>query len=430
MRTPRRRTIGVAVGVALLWGCGRAEPPEKPPTPVTVQAVQGYAGSGGLRYSANIQPYVEVELAFKVGGYVREILQVRGADARLRDVQEGDRVAKGTVVARIRESDYVARVEQAISQQTEAEKSKDLAVSQLAEAQAARQQAASQLAEAQAAYEKAGLDMERAKNLYGTQSLTKVDYDAAKARFDETRARVDAAKAQIGAAEARERAAQDQIGVAQARIGAAKASVDQAEIQLGDTSLRVPIDALILKRSVEAGNFAQPGKVAFVLVDISSVKVVFGAPDVVLPNLALGGLLMITAEAVPGVEFRGRITRISPSADPRSRVFEVEVTVPNPGYRLKVGLIASLQLGATRPAAPVPVVPLSAIVRPKQDPGGYAVVLVEEQAGKQVARVRSITVGETYGNLIGVTQGVKVGERVIVTGASLVNDGEPVRVIP
>jgi RND family efflux transporter MFP subunit len=338
--------------------------------------------------------------------------------------------SRSAVLAQVRESDYVAQLDQARGRLAEAQQARDSAVSQLAEARAARQRAISQLAVAQAAYEKASLDMERARNLYGTQSLTKVDYDQAKAQFDETRAQMDVAKAQIAAAEASEQTAQSQIGVAAGRIATAKAGVDHGEIQLGDTALTAPMDALILKRNVEAGDFAQPGKVGFVLADVSSAKVVFGVPDVVLPSLAPGSLQTITAEAVPGVEFRGQITRVAPSADVKSRTFDVEVTVPNSGYRLKVGLIASIQLGAARPAAPVPVVPLNAIVRPKQDPAGYAVVVVEEQAGKPVARVRPITLGETYGNLIGVTQGVKVGERVVVTGATQVGDGDPVRVIP
>jgi len=430
MRWVDRFALPAVILAGLSANCGSHEAVQLPPTPVSVRTVEAYAGKPGLRYSANIQPYVQVELAFKSGGYVRAILQVRGSDGRLRDVQEGDRVAKGAVLAQVRESDYVARLNQAKGQLAEAQQARDSAVSQLAEAQAARQEALSRLAQAQAAHEKASLDMERARNLYGTQSLTKVDYDSAKARFDETAAQVDATKAQIAVAEARERTAQSQIGAAEGRIAAAKAAADQGEIQLGDTGLAAPLDALILKRNVEAGDFAQPGKVGFVLADVSSVKVAFGVPDLVLPSLALGSLQTITAEAFPGVEFRGQITRVSPSADPKSRVFEVEVTVPNPGYRLKVGLIASLQLGTARPAAAVPVVPLSAIVRPGQDPAGYAVVLVEEQAGKTVARVRPVTLGETYGNLIGVSRGVKVGDRVVVTGATLVGDGEPVRVVP
>lgn len=430
MKRVDRFTFLVVILVGLSAGCGSQETAPPSPTPVTVRAVEAYTGNPGLRYSGNIQPYAQVELAFKSGGYVRAILQMRGVDGRMRDVQEGDRAAKGAVLAQVRESDYVAQMDQARGQLAEAQQARGSAVSQLAEARAARQRAISQLAVAQAAHEKASLDMERARNLYGTQSLTKVDYDQAKAQFDGTRAQVDVAKAQITAAEAGEQTAQSQIGIAEGRIAAAKAGVDHSEIQLGDTALTAPMDALVLKRNVEAGDFAQPGRVGFVLADVSSAKVVFGVPDVILPSLAPGSLQTITAEAVPGVEFRGQITRVAPSADTKSRTFDVEVTVPNPGYRLKVGVIASLQLGASRPAAPVPVVPLSAIVRPKQDPAGYAVVVVEEQAGKPVARVRPITLGETFGNLIGVTQGVKVGERVVVTGATQVRDGDPVRVIP
>ena len=430
MKRVDRFTLLALTLAGLSAGCGSHETAPPSPTPVSVQAVEAYTGSPGLRYSANIQPYAQVDLAFKSGGYIRAILQMRGVDGRMRDVQEGDRVAKGTVLAQVRESDYVAQLGQARGQLAEAQQSRDSAVSQLAEARAARQRTISQLAAAQVAHEKASLDMERAKNLYDTQSLTKVDYDQAKAQYDGTGAQVDVAKAQIAAAEAGEQTAQSQIGVAEGRISAAKAGVDHGEIQLGDTALTAPIDALILKRDVEAGDFAQPGKVGFVLADVSSVKVVFGVPDVILPSLVLGSLQTITAEAVPGVEFRGQITRVAPSADAKSRTFDVEVTVPNPTYRLKVGLIASFQLGVSRPAAPVPVVPLSAIVRPKQDPAGYAVVVVEEQAGRPVARVRPITLGETYGNLIGVTQGVKVGERVVVTGTTQVGDGDPVRVIP
>ena len=57
--------------------------------------------------------------------------------------------------------------------------------------------------------------------------------------------------------------------------------------------------------------------------------------------------------------------------------------------------------------------------------------MVEEKDGKQIARLRdNIELGEVYGNMITVTKGVKVGEPVIVTGATLVADGQPVRIIP
>src|SRR5262245_60678304 len=80
----------------LSGGCNREEPYEKPLTPVRVQTVATQSADGGVRYSANITPYSQVELAFKVNGYIQEILQLPGADGNRRDVQAGDTVTKGT----------------------------------------------------------------------------------------------------------------------------------------------------------------------------------------------------------------------------------------------------------------------------------------------------------------------------------------------
>jgi len=75
-------------------------------------------------------------------------------------------------------------------------------------------------------------------------------------------------------------------------------------------------------------------------------------------------------------------------------------------------------------------VPLNAIVKSTTDQNGYAVCLLVEQSGRQIARVRDVKLGETYGNTIAVTEGVKQGDRVITTGVTLVRDGDPVKVIP
>src|SRR5260370_42041792 len=79
-------------------------------TPVGVSAIGTRDVGNRTPYSAGIVPYSQVDLAFKSGGYVESILQVRGADGRMRNIQEGDWVARGTVLARVRESDYVANV--------------------------------------------------------------------------------------------------------------------------------------------------------------------------------------------------------------------------------------------------------------------------------------------------------------------------------
>jgi multidrug efflux system membrane fusion protein len=369
------RTLGVVlICASLAEGCRHGRPVETTPTPVRVQAVEEYAASGGVRYSAVISPYTQVELTFKVGGYIREILQVRDADGRLRNAHQGDAFPKGTVLARIQEKDFIERVNQAKAY----------------------------LTRVQASLQKATQDWGRATNLFATHSMTKPDYDAAHAQFDE----------------------------AQATVAGARAQLAEAELDLQYCALTTPMDGMVLQRKVEVGTLATPGLVGFVFADLSFVKVVFGVPDVMLARLQLGSPLAIVTESLRGVAFTGRITAIAPAADASSRVFSVEVTVPNPRLQLKVGAIASLQVADGKLPEPVPVVPLSAVIGSPADPKGYAVFVVQEENGRTMARIRNVQLGDVYGNAIAVTAGVQVGEQVIVTGATLVVDGEPVTIVP
>jgi multidrug efflux system membrane fusion protein len=125
------------------------------------------------------------------------------------------------------------------------------------------------------------------------------------------------------------------------------------------------------------------------------------------------------------------VTAIAPSADVQSRVFSVEVTLQNPDRRLRPGMIASVNVsGAEGRAGPsLAAVPLSSVVRSTDRQGGYAVFVIDEEGGRAVARARDVELGDISGNLIAVTRGLRPSERVIVTGATLVSDGERVRVI-
>lgn len=365
---------GFAICANILSGAGGANCAEKAPTPVRVEAVAISPSQMGQRYSATITPYEQVNMAFKVGGYISQILQIRGVDGRLRNAQQGDSVRRGTELARVRESDYIVKLNQTKSQ----------------------------LAQAQASYSKATQDWERATNLFATQSMIKPDYDTAKARLDETQASVEGARAQLA----------------------------EAQLNLAYCALIAPIDGMVLQRSIEVGTLVTSGTVGFILADLSRVKVVFGVPDTLLAQLKLGSSLPIVTESIRNVSFPGRITAISPSADPRSRVFNIEVTVPNPKQQLKAGMIASLQVAGEKPSQPVPTVALGAIVRSQNDPKGYAVFVVEKSAGKTVVRLRNVQLGEVYGNTIAATAGLRPGEQVIVTGGALLRDGDPVSIIP
>jgi RND family efflux transporter MFP subunit len=400
------KTILLLLLAALGTACNKATAYEKPLTPVRVIGAQKFQPTGsdgaGTRYSATIRPAAPLDLAFKTGGYLRELLQVRGADGRLRSVQEGDWVAQSTVLARLREDDFSNKLK--------------AAESQVAEATATLNTAQAQLAEAEAASKQAQRDLERATALLEANSLTRPEFDAAKTRYETTQAKVEAARAQTQ--------------VINARINSAKTVLAEAQLAKGDAVIRAPFDCFVLKRNAEAGALVAPGVPLITLTESASVKAVFGVPDVTVAKLKQGTALTLTTEALPGLEFRGWITRIAAAADARTRVFEVELTIPRPPSQLRAGMIASLLVtdgqAETRPA--VTVVPLNAIVSDPNKPGSYTVVVVRQEQGKAIAHRRVVKLGEAYGNLVAVTEGIEAGDQVVIVGAALVKESEQVKV--
>lgn len=424
-------TIAAVVACLSVTGCRSEHAKAKVIKPVNAKAVTMHSSVHSVRYSASIRPSSQVDVAFKVGGYVESIAGQRDAAGQWRHIQAGDLVHKGTVLARLRQSDYVARVNEVKSQSGEARSALETNHAQLTEAKVAIETSRAQVGDAQAAFDRARLDFERSSILFSTQSITKPEYDAAKAQHDISKAKLDAAQSQLRAAEARVKTAQAQIGAAESRVKTTEASAYSASIPLGDTQLSAPMSAVVIERKVEMGTLVAQGGVAFVLADLTSVKAAFGVPDLTLQNLNVGDSLTVTTDALPGTEFRGNISRISPAADQNSRVFDVEVTIPNPQVLLKPGMIASLTVtegaGAT---VEVPVVPLTAIVRSKADARAFAVMVVDGAEGKQVAHLRTVTLGESFGNAVAIVNGLKAGEIVITTGATQIADGEEVLVMP
>lgn len=361
----------IAAACVRCGGAGKAE--TRIATPVKVRPVVSFKAGDEIRYSANIQPRQTVDLAFKVGGYVEELQRVRDAEG-VHDIQEGDHVARGTVLARLRKSDYEARI----------------------------RQVEGSLGEAKSEAERAAQDYQRASSLFESSSITRSDMDAAKARTDSARFRVEATLAQL----------------------------EEVKIALQDSDLTAPMDAIVIKRDVEAGDLVSPGSPGFVLADSTEVKAVFGVPDLSIDKFRPGQKLAVVLEAIPGIEFRGVITRVSPAADRNTRLFDTEIRIPNPENRIKSGMIATILVRGSASPAPLMVVPITAIVRSLSKADQYAVIVVEDDGARKIARLRDVTLGETYGDTIAVPTGLRSGELVITTGATLVNDGDEVKIIP
>jgi RND family efflux transporter MFP subunit len=353
--------------------CKQQDAAETLPLPVHTALVQPVAVGNGVKYSASIVPYAQVVLAFQSGGYVDHIRQVKSPGGGMRNIDQGDWVQKGTVLAMVRQQDYLDKV----------------------------QQANAQLARSQAEYEKAKLSFDRVSALYAEQSATKPDYDAAQAQLASTAASVSGAQAQVS----------------------------EANVALGYCGLQAPFDGWVVNRNVDVGTLVGPATNGFTLANTQSVKAVFGVPDVSIGRIRPGQHIAITTDSFPQ-PFAGRVSAISPAADPKSRVFSVEVAIPNPQDRLKSGMIASLALDGSQLPQSVLAVPLSAVIRDPERADGFAVMIAEGGGDTETARLRAIVPGEIYGNMIAAKGGLNQGESVITSGVGLIKNGDKVRIIP
>jgi RND family efflux transporter MFP subunit len=372
--TALRLSLAVAATtlLAAATACKQQTTAETTPLPVHTATVQSIDVGNGAKYSANIVPYAQVTLSFQSSGYIDSIRQVKNPSGGMRNIDQGDYVQKGTVLATVRQQDYLDKV----------------------------QQAKAQLDRSQADLQKAKLSFDRVSALYATQSATKPDYDSAQAQLASTTASVSGAQAQLS----------------------------EANVALGYCQLRAPFSGWVVSRNIDLGTLVGPATNGFTLADTESVKAVFGVPDISISRIHLGQHLAITTDAFPQA-FDGRVSAISPAADPKSRVFSVEVTIPNSHDRLKSGMIASLSLNGTQLKQTLLAIPLSAVIRNPSLANGFAVMIAEGGGDSPTARLRAVELGDIYGNMIAAKGGLNSGEAVITTGVNLIKSGDKVRVI-
>jgi RND family efflux transporter MFP subunit len=368
------------------------------PKAVRMAAVELSSTSEATTYSAIVAPNAQVDVAFRVSGYVVYLDQTRDADGRVRPLEPGAAVSPGLTLARVRATDYRAVVDKARGARDEADAGVSAAQAQAAEAEAA-------LAQAQ-------LDFERVATLWQQESITKPAYDASKMRIDVAHAKVDAAKAAVAAA--------------QQRAVSAVAQVDEAQIALDDTHLRSPLGGILLERRVEVGTFATAGTPAFVVADLRLVKARFNVPDTALQTFRVGQSLLLSVDAFPGERFEGRVLSIAPAADPRARSFEVVVSIVNPGMKLRSGMIASIRASDNDAGRRELQIPIDALVH---DPvqRRYLAYTTELKDGKTIVRAVPITPGPLAGNQVVILEGLTPGQRIVVSGANLLRPGDPVR---
>ena len=185
----------------------------------------------------------------------------------------------------------------------------------------------------------------------------------------------------------------------------------------GKPNIRLPIYApqsgVVIEKMVQQGQYVNTGDTLFNIADLSTVWVEIELYENEFSSIHIGQHVIITSQSFPGKPFTGRIAFIYPFLDPKTRTVKARVEMPNPGIKLKpdmfVNALIRVQLGS------VIVLPVTAVM----DSGKRQVVWVEGSPGTFVPR--DVQVGEQSGDRIQILSGVKVGDKVAVSGGYLID---------
>jgi membrane fusion protein (multidrug efflux system) len=212
------------------------------------------------------------------------------------------------------------------------------------------------------------------------------------------------------------------LQVADASLAQARADAAIAAQQLARTEVRAPFRGRVARRFPDPGAMLAPGTPLFTLVDDSTLEFEAAVPSRDLGRVRVGAPVSLTVDALEDTRVEGRIARVEPLVDERSRSFRAVVEVPG-----RPDLVGGLFARAAVRAGEVPgalVVPPSALVRDGSDPARGAVFVVRSGKAERVA----IEVGVEAADGVQVTKGLAAGDQVVLDPPTSLASGAPVEV--
>jgi RND family efflux transporter MFP subunit len=253
---------------------------------------------------------------------------------------------------------------------------------------------------------KAGADLAQAefariKSLLDQRVVSQSEYDQRRTQAEAARQQYEAAK--NGAAQ------QYQM------LQAARARVALAHKAFADTSVRAPFTGVVAQRLVTTGDYVTRGMKVATIVRVNPLRVQLTVPEQAVSSMAPGQPVTFEVDAYPGRQFEGKVRYVSPTLQADQRALTVEAIVPNPEGVLKPGLFATARI--EQPAhTPGVLIPATSVTTLSGTSRVYVV------AGDHVEE-RIVTTGETVGDLVEITKGLKAGERVATKNVALLADG-------
>lgn len=203
--------------------------------------------------------------------------------------------------------------------------------------------------------------------------------------------------------------AETALELAQSVVRAEEAAVGVARRAVSDSSVAAPFAGLVARRSVELGEFVQPGTELFELVSLDPLEAHFSLTELDTERVKLGQHVEISVGAFPDRTFDGVVTFVSPIVDPATRTLRIKAEIDNSDALLRPGLFARVSLGVAR-RENVLMVPAEALL---QRAGGASLYRLVE--GDRVERV-SVRAGMTAHDMVEVLGDVHAGDRIVRRG--------------
>jgi HlyD family secretion protein len=398
---------------------------------VTVEGADQRPVHRTLKLAGTVWAWDPLTIGAEVGGLRIETV----------NVEEGDIVKKGQVLATLNSSVIRAQLEKErakfqrakINLQKTKQPNRPMDINRIkaivAQATAVVSQEDANVVRAKANLRNAKLSSARYRSLKKDGAVSTEDLDnketaeaTAEADYHNALQRLEAAQfAKTQATEnlklALEGGMQHDIDMAHADIAEMQASVKQLEAQVAQTIIKAPANGLITKRLAHIGDVTMANEDLFQMVRDNRYEVRAQVPEQDLTTLRKGQTVKFQGAA--GEDMVGTIREISPLVDNNSRLATVRIDIPyDPQSGWRPGMFVSGQVDLGEFSALV--VPSPAVV----DKDGRKIVYVLDN--KRVFS-REVKTGERAGDFVEIKSGLKPGEQVVITGSGFLKDGDPVR---
>ncbi|HEX2488656.1 MAG TPA: efflux RND transporter periplasmic adaptor subunit [Blastocatellia bacterium] len=348
----------------------------------------------------NLQRDVEVVGSFAADEEVAVSAQAAGELSQL-NVDFGGYVSQGQVIATIDQRDAKLKVEQA-----EATLKQTLARLGMKEGENFDSNRNADVRVAKSQLDWAKLELDRSMKLIEKGDIPRSSYDEKVTNHN--------------LAQARYQAALDSVNQQLAAVEQQRAALALAKKALADTVVRSPISGAVKEKHVSRGAYLMVNGKIVTLVKINPLRLRADVPESSAAAVRTGQTVNVTVDAFPNRTFTGRVARIGPSLDEKTRALTIEAEVANAGNLLRPGMFAKSRL-ITAANAPAVMVPQRAVALA----AGLSKVFVIEN-GKAVERI--VKTGKTDGDLIEIVEGVKDGETVAISNLDKLQSGTDVHV--